>query len=97
VDKSLVAVTQSSGGATRYRLLEMVREYALEQLAEAGELEAARERHFRHFSALAGDAPPGWPTTRAEQILNELHDDYENVRAALEWAAASNPCAGCGC
>jgi predicted ATPase len=94
VDKSLVAVTESSHGATRYRLLETVREYALELLAEAGDLEAARERHLRHFSARAGEAPDGWPSTRAERVLEELHEDYENVRAALEWAAASDPCAG---
>ncbi len=94
VDKSLVAVSESSRGATRYRLLETVRQYALEQLAEAGELEAARERHFRHFYGLAGEAPDGWPSTRAERIVNELHDDYENVRAALEWAASADPCVG---
>jgi predicted ATPase/DNA-binding CsgD family transcriptional regulator len=94
VDKSLVAVSESSRGGTRYRLLETVRQYALEQLAEAGELEAARERHFRHFCGLAGEVPDGWPSTRAERIVNELHDDYENVRAALEWAAAADPCAG---
>jgi len=94
VDKSLVAVSESSRGGTRYRLLETVRQYALEQLAEAGELEAARERHLRHFCGLAGEVPDGWPSTRAERIVNELHDDYENVRAALEWAAAADPCAG---
>jgi predicted ATPase/DNA-binding CsgD family transcriptional regulator len=94
VDKSLVAVSESSGGATRYRLLEMVREYALQQLAETGALEAARERHLRHFSAQAGESPDGWPSARAEQIVHELGKDYENVRAALDWAAAADPCAG---
>lgn len=94
VDKSLVAVSQSSGGATRYRLLETVREYALGLLAEAGELETARERHLRHFAAVTGEAPTGWPSTRAEELVEALHEDYENVRAALEWAATADPCAG---
>jgi non-specific serine/threonine protein kinase len=93
VDKSLVAVVESRGGRTRYRLLEAVREYASELLVEAGELEAARERHLRHFSALADFSQAGWPTPRAQAVVGELAGDYENVRAALEWAAASDPCA----
>jgi DNA-binding CsgD family transcriptional regulator len=94
VDKFLVAVSQSWGGATRYRLLETVREYALGLLGEAGELEAARERHLRYFSSVIGETPAGWPSTRAEVLADALHEEYENVRAALEWAAAADPCAG---
>ena len=92
VDKSLVAVIETPRGQTRYRLLETVREYALELLAEAGELDAARARHLRHFSALADVAREEWLSTGAQRFVNELDDDYENVRAALEWAAASDPC-----
>jgi predicted ATPase/DNA-binding CsgD family transcriptional regulator len=94
VDKSLVSVSESPSGRTRYRLLETVREYALEPLVEAGELDAARERHLRHFSALAGPGGDGWPSLDARRRVTKLEDDYENVRAALEWSAASDPCAG---
>jgi non-specific serine/threonine protein kinase len=92
VDKSLVAVIESPRGRTRYRLLETVREYASELLVEAGELDAARERHLRHFLALADVAREEWLTTGAQRFVNELDDDYENVRAALEWAADADPC-----
>jgi len=92
VDKSLVAVVESPRGRTRYRLLETVREYAYELLVGADELEGARERHVRHFSALGDVTPDGWPSTGAQLFVNKVGDDYENVRAALEWAAASNPC-----
>jgi predicted ATPase/DNA-binding CsgD family transcriptional regulator len=94
VDKSVIAVIQTPGGRTRYRLLETVREYAGELLAEAGEVEAARARHFRHFSALAEVGREEWLRTGRPQITNDLQDDYENVRAALEWALATKPCAG---
>jgi predicted ATPase/DNA-binding CsgD family transcriptional regulator len=93
VDKSLIAVIETARGRTRYRLLETVREYAAELLLEAGELEAARERHLRHFSALADVAREEWLSIGAQRFVNELDDDYENVRAALEWAVASDPCA----
>ena len=91
VDKSIVAVVERPGKPTRYRLLETIREIAHELLVDASELDAARERHLRHFSVDDDLALDGWPTTRAEAILDELEHDYGNVRAALEWAAASHP------
>jgi predicted ATPase/DNA-binding CsgD family transcriptional regulator len=94
VDKSLIAVSETGDGRTRYRLLETVRDYAGELLAEAGEAEAAHERHFRHFAAFAEIGREQWLQTGRQQITNELEDDYENVRAALEWALAAAPCAG---
>ncbi len=93
VDKSLVAVVESHRGRTRYRLLETVREYAHELLVECGELDGARERHLRHYRALAAIKTDGWPSPRAPQFISEYRDDYENVRAALEWATLSDPCA----
>ncbi len=94
VDKSLVSISETAGGRTRYRLLETVREYARELLDDAGELETARDRHLGHFSALAEPGAVGWPSPAAQRLVEELHDDYANVRAALEWSAESDPCAG---
>ena len=96
IDKSLVSVSASPGGRTRYRLLETVREYELGLLERAGELDTARERHLGHFLGTAGDAGIGWPSAAARRIVADLGDDYENLRAALEWCAASKPCAGMG-
>ena len=58
---SVVASRQTPRGGTRYRLLEAVREYAHELLVAKGELETARERHLRHFLAIAEQVEPGWP------------------------------------
>ena len=55
VDKSLV-VADDSGGRTRYRLLETVRQYALEKLGESGEADAVRARHRDHYTAMAAAA-----------------------------------------
>jgi hypothetical protein len=57
VDKSLV-VAENTSGRTRYRLLETVRQYALEKLGESGEADRVRGRHriatrpWRHCSTL---------------------------------------------
>jgi predicted ATPase/DNA-binding CsgD family transcriptional regulator len=92
VDKSLVAPAESPAGRTSYRMLDTVHEYAYRLLVDADELDAARERHLRHFARFARSDGAGW-FRDAGQLVSELHDDYENVRAALEWAAASDPCA----
>ncbi|MGH3967217.1 MAG: ATP-binding protein, partial [Mycobacterium sp.] len=49
VDKSLV-VAENTSGRTRYRLLETVRQYALEKLAESGEADAVRARHRDYYT-----------------------------------------------
>jgi predicted ATPase/DNA-binding CsgD family transcriptional regulator len=96
VDKSLVAAVQRNDGSTRYRLLESVREYAVELLVEANELQGAREHHLRHYRTLADTAQDGWPSSGAERFVRELRDDRENIRAALECEIASDPCAARG-
>jgi non-specific serine/threonine protein kinase len=94
VDKSLIAVVESPHGRTRYRLLEVMREYGYELLVASGELDASREQHLRHFAALADSALEEWLHTGRQWLVNELDDDYENVRAVLERAVVSDPCTG---
>ena len=93
VEKSLLTVVDSPAGRTRYRLLEPMREYALDRLASAGELDAARQRHLLHFSAVGAGAAHGMPSQRALELLEELGPDYGNVRAAIEWATLRDPAA----
>ena len=84
VDKSLV-VADDTGGRTRYRLLETVRQYALEKLGESGEADAVRSRHRDHYTALAAllDAPAG---TDYEQRLEQADTEIDNLRAAFRWS-----------
>jgi predicted ATPase len=51
VDKSLVNSGDRSGGRTRYRILETIREYATERLTQAGEF-GIRRRHAEHYRRL---------------------------------------------
>ena len=84
VDKSLV-VADDSGGRTRYRLLETVRQYALEKLGESGEADAVRSRHRDHYTAMAAllDAPAG---SDYEQRLEQAEIEIDNLRAAFGWS-----------
>jgi hypothetical protein len=94
VDKSVVVAGETPRGRTRDRLLETVREYAHELLADHGELDAIRERHLRWFSVLAERTEPDWPPFVVADVLDERREDYENIRTALEWAAEADQCAG---
>jgi predicted ATPase len=82
VDKSLV-VADDSGGRTRYRLLETVRQYALEKLG--GEAGAPRARHRDHYTALAAllDAPAG---SNYEQHIEQAETEIDNLRAPFAWS-----------
>jgi predicted ATPase/class 3 adenylate cyclase/DNA-binding NarL/FixJ family response regulator len=84
VDKSLV-VADDTRDRTRYRLLETVRQYALEKLGESGEADSVRARHRDHYTALAAvlDAPAG---SDYEQRLEQAETEIDNLRAAFEWS-----------
>ena len=84
VDKSLV-VADDRGGRTRYRLLETVRQYALEKLGESGEADIVRARHRDHYTSMAAllDAPAG---SDYGQRLEQANTEIDNLRAAFGWS-----------
>ena len=86
VEKSLVLVRGSGEGGTRYRLLEPVRQYALEKLEESGEAEATKRAHAQHFLALAEEAHPELIGPRDVEWADRLEAEHDNLRAALSWA-----------
>lgn len=86
VDKSLV-VAEVRGPLTRYRMLETVREYALERLREQGDVHAWQRRHFEHFLGFARDAEPQLAGPAQQQWLERLEAEHDNLRTALAWAS----------
>ena len=88
VDKSLV-VADDTEGRTRYRLLETVRQYALEKLGESGEADAVRARHRDHYTSMAAvlDAPAG---TDYQQRVEQADIEIDNLRAAFGWSRESS-------
>ena len=88
VDKSLV-VMNAGDGAARYHLLETVRQYGLERIAEHGGLETYRANHARHYLEFAerfaplligGEHEPG--------LLARIAVEHDNLRDAAIWASA---------
>ena len=95
VDKSLVlpgsVETQSSAARAvpvelRYAMLEPIREYALERLAERGEAVALQRAHADYYLALAEAAAAHWDSPTANAAIEQLDREHDNLRAALQWA-----------
>ncbi|MEV4335697.1 BTAD domain-containing putative transcriptional regulator [Streptomyces sp. NPDC049590] len=94
VDRSLVVVVAGPAGP-RYRLLESVAAYATERLHEMEDLAAVRDRHLRHYLALAERAEPELRGPGQRSWLARLDAESGNLRAALDEAvrraAAGDP------
>ncbi len=87
VDRSLVQYDPDLG---RYRLLETLRQYAADRLAETGETEATRERHARHFLALAERIGPDLLDAHFYSAIATLVAELDNLRAAATWCVDLN-------
>jgi non-specific serine/threonine protein kinase len=86
--KSLV-VTSEVDGALRYHLLEPIRQYAREKLADAGEDARWRDRHLAYFLQLGDDLQPqllGHTVSDQANLSRRLALDLDNLRSAQEWA-----------
>ncbi|MBG0812780.1 BTAD domain-containing putative transcriptional regulator [Planomonospora sp. ID82291] len=81
VDKSFVEVV---GG--RYRMLETIRAFCAERLAEAGEEERLRRAHLDHFLLLAETADPYLRRDEQLEWLQRLDHEHDNLHAALHRA-----------
>jgi non-specific serine/threonine protein kinase len=89
VDKSLVRYEPVTPGGPRYVLLETVREFAAEQLAESGEEAKIRDTHAAYVVALAEWAKPALETPAAAAWAARLEAEHGNVLAALGWLEAA--------
>lgn len=102
INKSLV-IMNDDGGEARFDFLQTIRQYARDNLFEAGETNAARDRHLDYFGAQISALAPitstmtsgftmiGLADPRVPAWADRLQPELDNVRAAVEWALESNP------
>jgi predicted ATPase/class 3 adenylate cyclase len=87
VDKSLVTISARPDGEPRYRMLDTLRVFGQERLVELGEYEGVRRRQAQHYARLLAEPMLTW--TRA--ALEEIQDQLDDVRAALDWSCSNEP------
>ena len=84
VDKSLV-IAENTSGRTRYRLLETVRQYALEKLGDSSESDTVRLRHRDHYTQLA-TLVDQHSSAIQRQHVEQADIEIDNLRAAFTWS-----------
>ena len=87
--RSLVIVDDE--GPARYRLLDSIRAFALDALAEAGLSDRALDAHAAWFAAAAGASTEGVRSARQAEHLSFARAERANIDAALAWSAAHDP------
>ena len=89
VDKSLVVAQHGADGQTRYSLLETVRQFARDRLADTGDADAVCTRHLSFYLALAEKARPELSGADQSAWFTRLDLDRENLLAAHSWSGRS--------
>ncbi|MDQ6942953.1 MAG: hypothetical protein M3169_10645, partial [Candidatus Eremiobacteraeota bacterium] len=89
VRKSLLVV-DAAGPATRFRMLETIRQYAAAKLAESGDAAGVKQRHALYFyEVAAGAANPSGPS-KQEFARRELELEIPNLRESLDWSTSAS-------
>ncbi|WP_436762970.1 BTAD domain-containing putative transcriptional regulator [Streptosporangium sp. V21-05] len=86
IEKSLLLA--DGEGTPRYRMLDTIREYAAQRLAEAGETEPARRAHLAYFTELAETADPHLRRAGQLEWLSTLDAEKDNISVGLRGAIA---------
>ena len=87
VEKSLVMLEERDDGA-RHRMLETIRDYAVEKLAQSGETAATAATHCEHYFAMAKEANRGMNGADQAEWIRRVETEHDNVRAAMATALA---------
>jgi predicted ATPase len=85
ITKSLV-VADSANATVHYRLLETTRAYALEKLAESGEVDAVARRHADYYRELCQQLEAEQEARSAAEQVAAYRRHLDNLRSALDWA-----------
>jgi predicted ATPase len=91
LDHSLVQRVDDVEGRARYTMLETLREFALEKLSAAGEVDVLRDRHAQHFTQQALALAPRVVGAARRAGLALWRAELNNLRAALDWRLHQRP------
>lgn len=86
LDKSFLREIEGLNGEPRFVMLELLREFGLEQLAASGEGETIRLRHASFFLVLSEQAESKLESAEQLDWINRMEQEHDNLRAALEWS-----------
>jgi len=86
IDNSLLHQTEQEGQEPRLMMLETIREYGLEVLASAGEMESTRRAHAHYYLSLVEDVEVEIGGSQQAAWLDCLEREHDNLRTVLQWS-----------
>jgi hypothetical protein len=86
VAKSMIVLDAGPDASTRFRLLETLRQYALERLDDTGHTERYRRRHAEFYASFAEFAGSGLEGPEEAAWVRRFDGERDNLRAAVAWA-----------
>jgi predicted ATPase len=92
VAKSMIQVDEG-GESDRYRLLETMRDYGLERLADSGDVDRFQQRHAAYYLALVETAAGHFVGRDDTLWLRRTDEEYPNIRTALVFTRERDPSA----
>jgi tetratricopeptide (TPR) repeat protein len=90
VDHSLVVLSDTPGAEPRYRMLDVVRDYAAQRLDALGEREPAARAHAAHYLAVVEQAEPELRRAEQRHWHERLETELPNLRLAFRWSVDSS-------
>jgi predicted ATPase/class 3 adenylate cyclase len=90
VGRSLV-IAEEHRGATRFRMLQTLRDYGLEQLTASGRRDRVEARHAEHYGEVVRRAHQLLGGPDEKEALARLDADLDNMRAAIAWGIQHQP------
>ena len=84
--KSMIVLEDGPQATRRFRLLETLRQYALERLDDSGHAQDYRRRHAEHYATFAETAGPGLEGSDEAAWVGRFGAELDNLRAAVAWA-----------
>lgn len=88
LENNLLYQTEQADDERRLMMLETIREYGLERLANSRETEALRRAHAVYYLALAEESELKLASTEQVKWLERLEQEHDNLRATLSWLLA---------
>jgi non-specific serine/threonine protein kinase len=85
LEAALIFRRTASDQSERFDILQTIREFGSERLAEHGEADPTRRRHALHFLELAETVQPWFRGPDLGRAIGILHLEHDNLRAALDW------------
>jgi predicted ATPase len=91
INKSLITVAYPPSSEARYGMLESIRQFAREQLLEAGEGETLRDRHADYFVRFAQESEYHLIRETMVPRVNRILLEMDNLRAVMTWTLEDRP------